>query len=218
MAVEWSPWTNLSTLLTGVTLRPSVPLFPKQHAQLVSTCGSYLKTLYLEKKRKTNKKPQASETRALWRVMQRLVKAQKMVEEMKIQNKQLTKIEFEQKISGLPSKQQLVVRACLEAAGRKSAKGMRYSGEWLLEGILIQMKHPELHEHIRRHNIFALPGRTCLQKSILNATVASSSMKCWFSRTWKPSQLVGMQYQIIINVLQWNISCFFIFWIRLLIF
>lgn len=49
-----------------------------------------------------------------------LLNDQKMVDEMSL-SMQLTKTEFEQRISGLPSKQQLV-RACFEAVGRKSAR------------------------------------------------------------------------------------------------
>lgn len=30
------------------------------------------------------------------------------------------------------------------------------------------MRSPGLYEHIRRHNILTLPGRTCLQKRIMN--------------------------------------------------
>lgn len=87
---------------------------------------------------------------------------------MEIDNQQLSITEFEKIISWLPCKQQLAVRASFEAAKRKSTKGIMYADEWLLECILMRMRSPRLYEQIRRHNILALPGRTCLQKRINN--------------------------------------------------
>ncbi|KAG8192301.1 hypothetical protein JTE90_002123 [Oedothorax gibbosus] len=43
---------------------------------------------------------------------------------------------------------------------------MAYSREWLLECILMKMKSPRLYQHIRINKILALPGKTCLKKSL----------------------------------------------------
>ncbi|KAH7974506.1 hypothetical protein HPB49_016350 [Dermacentor silvarum] len=64
---------------------------------------------------------------------------------------------FERKISGLPPKQNLAARTCFEVASRKSSRGMAYDKLWVLECILMRMKSPQLYEHIRRHQIMALP-------------------------------------------------------------
>ncbi|XP_040076523.1 uncharacterized protein LOC115310148 isoform X4 [Ixodes scapularis] len=119
------------------------------------------------KKRIIKAKKSASKSRALRVLKRKLAKAQSAVESMKNENEQLSKTDFQQRMSALPSKQQLAVTACFEAARRKSAKGMQYTNEWLLECILMRMKSPRLYEHNRRHKILALPGRTCLQKRIL---------------------------------------------------
>lgn len=73
---------------------------------------------------------------------------------------------FEQKMNGLPRKQQAAVRACFEASKRKSLRGYRYNKEWLLECIILRMKSPRLYEHLRAHKILVLPSRACLQKYI----------------------------------------------------
>ncbi|KAH9359744.1 hypothetical protein HPB48_021303 [Haemaphysalis longicornis] len=49
---------------------------------------------------------------------------------------------------GLPSKQQLAVKACFKAAARKSTSGMSYEKEWVLECVLLRMKSPKLYEHL----------------------------------------------------------------------
>ncbi|XP_077486371.1 uncharacterized protein LOC144097572 [Amblyomma americanum] len=67
-------------------------------------------------------------------------------------------------IKGLPSKQQMVVRACFQAATRKSTSGMSYEKTWILECVFLRMKSPKLHEHLRKHNILILPSRSCLQR------------------------------------------------------
>ncbi|XP_077559688.1 uncharacterized protein LOC144174729 [Haemaphysalis longicornis] len=117
---------------------------------------------------KVNAKKRASKTRALLRAKQKLARVQKVIDDLKVKNEELSKTEFEARISGLPRKQQLAVRTCFEAARQKSTKGFAYTEEWLLECIIMRMRSPKLYEHIRRNNIMALPGRTCLQKRIHN--------------------------------------------------
>ncbi|KAH8010112.1 hypothetical protein HPB51_024787 [Rhipicephalus microplus] len=41
---------------------------------------------------------------------------------------------------------------------------MAYDKLWVLECILMQMKSLQLYEHIRKHEIMALPSKTCLDK------------------------------------------------------
>lgn len=79
-------------------------------------------TLSRKKKKASTRKTQVSRTRALWSMKRKLEKLQKVVGEMKSQNELLSKMEFEHRISGLPCKQQLAVRACFDASMRKSAK------------------------------------------------------------------------------------------------
>lgn len=116
----------------------------------------------------TSRKMLASKTCAVWLMKKKTAKLQKEVEQMKADIQQLSTTEFEKRIRGLPCKQQLAVRTCFEAAKRRSTKGMQYADEWLIECILMRMRSPRLYEHIRRHNILTLPGRTCLQKRIMN--------------------------------------------------
>ncbi|KAG0420934.1 hypothetical protein HPB47_003154 [Ixodes persulcatus] len=46
----------------------------------------------------------------------------------------------------------------------KSSRGMTYDKMWVLECVLMRMKSPQLYEHIRRHQIMALPSKSCLDK------------------------------------------------------
>ncbi|XP_042145525.1 uncharacterized protein LOC120844447 [Ixodes scapularis] len=104
--------------------------------------------------------------RTLRRMRVKLQKAQVSLSQLKAKNEQLPEEVLSEKIKGLPLKQQAAVRACFEAARRKSKKGMRYEKDWLLECILIRMRSPKLYKHLRRHDILALPGRTCLKKAM----------------------------------------------------
>ncbi|KAH9362505.1 hypothetical protein HPB48_015581 [Haemaphysalis longicornis] len=96
----------------------------------------------------------------------KLKKAKISISQMKAMNEQLPEKQFSEKIKGLPSKQQAAVRACFEAARRKSTKGMKYRNDWLLECILMRMRSPQLYEHLRRHEILVLPGRSCIRKAM----------------------------------------------------
>lgn len=119
---------------------------------------------------------------------------------MKSQNELLSKMEFEHRISGLPCKQQLAVRACFDASMRKSAKGMKYTDKWLLECILMRMKSPKLYEHIRRHKILPLPGRTCLPKHTFHFKSGfgfnSNIFVPWRPRLWRNENFRALGCQI----------------------
>lgn len=43
---------------------------------------------------------------------------------------------------------------------------MAYDKLWVLECILMRMKSLQLYEHIRKHEIMALPSKTCLDKHL----------------------------------------------------
>ncbi|XP_049516798.1 uncharacterized protein LOC125942629 [Dermacentor silvarum] len=70
------------------------------------------------------------------------------------------------RIKALPPKQQIAIRTCFKAAGRRSTSGMRYENEWILECVLLRMRSPKLYEQLRKHKILILPGRTCLQRYV----------------------------------------------------
>lgn len=75
----------------------------------------------------------------------KLTKVKMTQSQMKAKNEQLPEEMVSEKIKGLPQKQQVAVRACFEAACRKSRKGMKYDQEWVLECILMQMRSPKLY-------------------------------------------------------------------------
>lgn len=100
----------------------------------------------------------------LLRTKRKLAKVQENVEKLRLLNESIASTAFEQKISGLPPKQRTAVRTCFEAASRKSSRGMTYDKMWVLECVLMRMKSPQLYEHIRRHQIMALPSKSCLDK------------------------------------------------------
>lgn len=63
-----------------------------------------------------------------------------------------------EKIKSLSPKQQLAVRQCFEASKKKSAHGMLYDKEWLLECIPLRTRSPKLYQHMRQQQILALPS------------------------------------------------------------
>ncbi|KAH9367687.1 hypothetical protein HPB48_012803 [Haemaphysalis longicornis] len=88
------------------------------------------------------------------------------LERLKEKNSATAATVLEKKILELPKKQQNAVRTCFQAAKRRSLHGYKYCKEWLLECIILRMKSPRLYEHLRSHQILALPSRVCLQKCI----------------------------------------------------
>lgn len=76
---------------------------------------------------KLSAKKRASKTRALLRAKQKLDQVQKVIDDLKIKNEELSKTEFETRSNGLPPKQQLAVTTCSEAARHKSCN-TRMSG------------------------------------------------------------------------------------------
>lgn len=85
---------------------------------------------------------------------------------MKDENAAISSSEVEEKLSGLPQKQQQQVRACFNASSRKGTQGPSrpYSEDWILECILMRLKSPKLYEHISKYKIMVLPSKSCLLK------------------------------------------------------
>lgn len=106
-------------------------------SQTVCVGSRYLRlttnTLSRRKRTKTTSTKTASKRRALLHTKKRLLQAEQVIAQLKTANEQISNMEFGKRISGLPLKQQLAVRACFDAAKRKSAKGARYTDEYLLE-------------------------------------------------------------------------------------
>ncbi|XP_077534882.1 uncharacterized protein LOC144146828 [Haemaphysalis longicornis] len=110
-------------------------------------------------------KKHANVRRRLRIAQRKLHNIEKELEAIRSANEQIADEVLDNRIKGLPSKQQLVVKACFKAAARKSTSGMSYEKEWVLECVL-RMKSPKLYEYLRNHKILVLPSRTCLQRYI----------------------------------------------------
>lgn len=91
-----------------------------------------------------------------------------LLAKMKEVNSALPASNLEKFLSELPEKQRQQVQTCFEASKRKGTQGMKYSGEWLLDCIIMRMKSPKLYEHIRKHKIMVLPSKSCLNKYVRN--------------------------------------------------
>ncbi|XP_049516258.1 uncharacterized protein LOC125942151 [Dermacentor silvarum] len=164
------------------------PVYPKQCVQYggknfaknclgTSTDGKpclqcrYTKKLALNRSYRLKKKPgiswkqrSARKSLQLLRARRKLANAEKSVAELRVTNESIASSVLETKISGLPPKQRLAVKTCFEVARRKSSRGMLYDKLWILECILMRMQSPKLYEHVRRHEIMALPSKSCLDK------------------------------------------------------
>lgn len=86
---------------------------------------------------------------------------------MQAANEQIGDEAFNNRITALPQKQQMAIRACFTAAKRKSTCGMPYEKDWILECVL-RMRSPKLYEHLRKQKILILPSQTCLQHYVRN--------------------------------------------------
>ncbi|XP_049511416.1 uncharacterized protein LOC125939925 [Dermacentor silvarum] len=110
--------------------------------------------------------------RTLKKKKMKLLTLQDALKKMREKTSQISASVFEEKLNLLPKKQQAAVRACFDAAKRKSLRGYHYSKEWLLECIILRMKSARLYEHLRAHKILVLPSHACLQKYIKGFTAA----------------------------------------------
>lgn len=62
----------------------------------------------------------------------------------------------------LPEEQQILVRACFDAARHHNKKSRRYTNEWIYECIIMRIKAPGLYEKLRTENKIALPSQRTL--------------------------------------------------------
>ncbi|XP_049513144.1 uncharacterized protein LOC125940716 [Dermacentor silvarum] len=98
----------------------------------------------------------------------KLLNMKKELELMRAANEQIGDEALNDRITALPQKQQMAIRACFTAAKRKSTCGMPYEKDWILECVLLRMRSPKLYEHLRKQKILILPSRTCLQRYVRN--------------------------------------------------
>lgn len=67
-------------------------------------------------------------------------------------------------ISLLPKAQQENVRACLNAARRKSGCGNRYTTDWIYHCMLLKIRSNAAYEYLRNNNILALPAQNTIRR------------------------------------------------------
>ncbi|XP_052123807.1 uncharacterized protein LOC127749500 [Frankliniella occidentalis] len=71
-------------------------------------------------------------------------------------------------ISKLPPAQQEAVKACFNASKRKGPSGNRYTAQWVYECLLMRNKDKKLYNHIRVHQILALPTLSTINGYLRN--------------------------------------------------
>ncbi|XP_018313647.1 uncharacterized protein [Mycetomoellerius zeteki] len=62
----------------------------------------------------------------------------------------------------LPLNQRLCVKTCFEAAKANGKHGVRYTTDWIYEYLLLRIKSKKVYNHLRRHNLMALPSADTL--------------------------------------------------------
>ncbi|XP_049522524.1 uncharacterized protein LOC125945020 [Dermacentor silvarum] len=110
------------------------------------------------------RKKLANTRRILLTAQKKLLNAERELAAMRQANQQIADEVLGARIKSLPEKQQMAVKACFEAAARKSTSGMLYEKEWILECVLLRMRSPKLYEHLRKQKVLIFPSRTCLQR------------------------------------------------------
>lgn len=86
---------------------------------------------------------------------------------LNINIKQIKLDAVEEKILKLPEKQQLVVKNCIEFAG-KDSRGRRYSKEWICLSLLMRSLSSRLYDRMREFQILPLPCKLTLNEYIKN--------------------------------------------------
>lgn len=104
-----------------------------------------------------------TQTQALKRLRAKLSRYEDNMKKLKQQSEELEENVLENRLKDLRPKQRLAIMQCFQGARRKSAKGMKYNPEWLLECMIMRIKSPRLYEHVRREGILLLPSRSCLK-------------------------------------------------------
>ncbi|XP_031781272.1 uncharacterized protein LOC116416548 isoform X2 [Nasonia vitripennis] len=64
----------------------------------------------------------------------------------------------------LPEGQRTAVQACLNASKVKDKRGIRYTNQWIYECLLLRTKSRKTYNHLRNHNILALPSLQTLNR------------------------------------------------------
>ncbi|XP_046595750.1 uncharacterized protein LOC107223825 isoform X2 [Neodiprion lecontei] len=82
---------------------------------------------------------------------------------------ELTKINnepFDEKCSKLniPAAQRITLNEIIAAASTTKSNGRRYSNEWIMQCLLLNIKSPSLYEYLRVNNILPLPCSTTIRR------------------------------------------------------
>ncbi|XP_024883049.1 uncharacterized protein LOC112461873 [Temnothorax curvispinosus] len=133
-----------------------------------------------QKSRKTVKYEKAKNKR----IKTKLVELKAEVARLKKNFAKANKAVVEKEISNLPQAQQEAVRACFSSAKVKS-KGRRYTKQWIYECLLMRIKNRKLYEHLRSHEILALPHVDTVNKYVkyMGSTYEFSSIMFDMLRT-----------------------------------
>ncbi|KAK3918552.1 Transposable element P transposase [Frankliniella fusca] len=111
----------------------------------------------LSLKREKNKINKQTLKRSKARLLQKIAQYRKTIADNLHECRAKKKEVLEEAIKTLPPTQQEAVRACFKKATAKGPSGVRYTIEWIYECMLMKIKSPKLYDHIRRHQILALP-------------------------------------------------------------
>ncbi|XP_065290714.2 uncharacterized protein [Dermacentor albipictus] len=104
-------------------------------------------------------KKHANTRRSLHTAQKKLLNAERDLAAMRQANQQIADEVLSARIKSLPEKQQMALRACFQAATRKSTSGMLYEKEWILECVLLRMRSPKRYEQLRKQKVIILPSR-----------------------------------------------------------
>lgn len=86
-----------------------------------------------------------------------LEKLKNKIADLKLRCSQTDSSSLEKAIQKLPESQQASVRACFNASKAKGKKGIRYTNQWIYECLLLRIKSRKAYNHIRSHDILAVP-------------------------------------------------------------
>lgn len=108
------------------------------------------------------RKKLANTRRILLTAQKKLLNAERELAAMRQANQQIADEVLGARIKSLPEKQQMAVKACFEAAARKSTSGMLYEKEWILECVLLRMRSPKFTSiSVSKKFLYCQAGRVC---------------------------------------------------------
>lgn len=67
-----------------------------------------------------------------------------------------------------PQQMQQAIKACYCYANTNDKRGLRYTNRWILECLLLRIKSRKAYQHLRNHNILAVPTIETLNTYIKN--------------------------------------------------